>query len=129
MPRRAAADAAASAASIADNHFETRSEAMASTVNGSVDTIWTAGYGAGGDGGGAVYRRVVGEPAHAGKLQSADGAWWELAEREPNAKMFGGGRESVLTPRLPFRHSSITPAVRCTRPSWQATITSPAPCC
>src|SRR5690606_14102532 len=30
--------------------------------------------------GGALYKRAVSEPSHAGKVQSADGAWWEIAE-------------------------------------------------
>ncbi|MDM8344523.1 glycosyl hydrolase family 28-related protein, partial [Pseudochrobactrum sp. sp1633] len=47
------------------------------------------GYYATGDGGDALYKRVISEPAHAGKVQSADGAWWELSEEEPSVKMFG----------------------------------------
>lgn len=37
-----------------------------------------AGYAAPGDGGGGQYRRVTTEPTHEGKVQSIDGAWWEL---------------------------------------------------
>lgn len=43
-----------------------------------MNSLETRGYAAAGDGGGALYKKVVSEPAHAGKVQSADGAWWEL---------------------------------------------------
>ncbi|NBD96296.1 MAG: hypothetical protein GVY11_07470, partial [Gammaproteobacteria bacterium] len=32
---------------------------------------------------------VSAEPSHAGKVQSADGAWWELVERRPSPLQFG----------------------------------------
>lgn len=54
-----------------------------------VGYVRTAGYAAAGDGGGALYAKVVSEPTHGGKFQSADGAWWELAEKKVNALQFG----------------------------------------
>ncbi|MEM9232263.1 MAG: right-handed parallel beta-helix repeat-containing protein, partial [Pseudomonadota bacterium] len=42
-----------------------------------VDSVRTEGFNAAGDGGGALYRRAATEPPHAGKIRSADGAWWE----------------------------------------------------
>lgn len=51
--------------------------------------VRTAGYYSAGDGGGALYSRVVSEPSHAGKIQSDDGAWWELTTDKPNVHMFG----------------------------------------
>lgn len=65
--------------------------------------IRTAGYSASGDGGGALYKRVLTEPAHAGKFQSADGTWWELAESVINPMMFGALADGV---------SDDTPALR-----------------
>ena len=44
----------------------------------AVSFLRTAGRTQAGDGGGALYRRSASEPAHDGKLQSADGSWWEL---------------------------------------------------
>lgn len=38
----------------------------------------TNGYLTTGDGGGATYKRVVSEPSHNAKVQTADGAWWEM---------------------------------------------------
>jgi hypothetical protein len=51
--------------------------------------IRTQGYRAVGDGGAATYKRVVSEPTHPGKMQDADGAWWELCESVVNPIMFG----------------------------------------
>lgn len=48
------------------------------------------GYNTANDGGGGVYHAVDNEPAHAGKLQMADGSWWELVTTEANVRQFGG---------------------------------------
>jgi hypothetical protein len=58
--------------------FETRADAIASVIAPSVNGITTLGYASAGDGGSASYKRVSSEPSHAGKFQSADGAWWEM---------------------------------------------------
>lgn len=68
-----------------------RADIPAATVPASVAFIRTAGYAAAGDGGAALYVRAASEPTHGGKVQSADGAWWELAENVPNVRMFGAG--------------------------------------
>jgi hypothetical protein len=47
------------------------------------------GHSSVGDGGGAFYKKVAVEPTHAGKFQSADGAWWEIAETTVRPQMFG----------------------------------------
>lgn len=44
----------------------------------STTVILTAGYATPSDGGAARYKRVGAEPSHEWKVQSADGAWWEL---------------------------------------------------
>lgn len=49
----------------------------------------TSGYNTPGDGGACLYNRVDDEPTHAGKVQSADGSWWEIAETSPTPAMFG----------------------------------------
>lgn len=69
--------AAESAAGANLSNADSVAAARLINIPGSVNYIRTAGYAAPGDGGGALYRRVVFEPAHAGKFQSADGAWWE----------------------------------------------------
>lgn len=44
-----------------------------------ISAIRVNGYYAAGDGGDALYAKVVSEPGHAGKFRTADGAWWEIA--------------------------------------------------
>lgn len=58
-------------------------------INPNITAIRTNGYYDPGDGGGALYKRVASEPSHAGKIQSSDGAWWEIAERTLHVRMFG----------------------------------------
>ena len=69
--------------------FDTRAAVAAATVPAGLNMLRTAGYYAPGDYGGAWYKRAVSQPAHAGKIQSVDGAWWELAEPIANCRMFG----------------------------------------
>lgn len=75
--------------------------AQASTVRKAVASIRTRGYATRNDGGGAVYIRAAAEPAHDGKIRTADrwtadgnsdsinGGWWELAYDSPTPEMFG----------------------------------------
>jgi hypothetical protein len=84
---QAAADAAIGATGVAD--YSTRAAAQAATIPGAKNFIRVAGYSAAGDGGGAMYKRVVSAPANNAYLQSADGAYWELAEVYPSILQFG----------------------------------------
>ncbi|WP_404415565.1 discoidin domain-containing protein [Brevundimonas vesicularis] len=56
----------------------TRQQAQSMTIGPEFAAVRTTGYAAPGDGGGGLYKRVVSEPAHAGKFQSAGGQWWEV---------------------------------------------------
>lgn len=90
--KQAAEDAQAAAESAAGanlSNADSRAAAILTNFPGAVHYIRTAGYAAVGDGGGALYKRVLTEPTHAGKFQSADGAWWELAEDMVFVEMFG----------------------------------------
>lgn len=58
--------------------YENVAAVQAATISGGVNFVRTAGFNDAGDSGGAVYVRSISEPTHAGKIQSADGAWWEL---------------------------------------------------
>lgn len=71
------------------NFYETKALAVAARISGAINFITLGGYNAAGDGGASLYKRVGSEPSHAGKLQSADAAWWELAEERPTLEMFG----------------------------------------
>lgn len=58
-------------------------------VRSWVNAVHVLGYAASGDGGDAIYKRVGSEPTHAGKFQSLDGAWWEVASQQLTPQMFG----------------------------------------
>lgn len=69
--------------------FSIRAEAVAASIPLDVDSFRTNGYGAAGDGGGALYVRAGTEPTHDLKIQSFDGAWWEIAEPIIKPQMAG----------------------------------------
>lgn len=77
--------------------YSSRDALAGARVPTPVQYVRTAGYHEAGDGGGALYKRVAFEPDHGGKVQSADGAWWEIAELRVNPVMFGAlrGRENA----------------------------------
>lgn len=64
-------------------------------IKGTTNAIRTGGYFLAGDGGAALYKRVNAEPAHAGKIQSADGAWWELSSTRVTSAMFGARKNNL----------------------------------
>lgn len=73
----------------------TRQQAQSMTIGPAFAAVRTTGYSAPGDGGGALYKRVASEPTHAGKFQSGNGQWWELAEPSINVRMFGAKGDGV----------------------------------
>src|SRR5690606_22365763 len=90
------AQAAAEAAmtTVIDPQFSTKATAEAYSPDVAPDYIRTAGYAAAGDGGGALYKKVTSEPAHAGKfsITLSDGetvVWYEIAETVLRPEMFG----------------------------------------
>jgi hypothetical protein len=66
-----------------------RRAATARRIPPGVAALICTGYSRAGDRGAALYARASAEPPHQGKLRSADGAWWELAESELNPFQFG----------------------------------------
>jgi hypothetical protein len=58
--------------------FAARPEIASAVIGAGITHLRTAGYAAAGDGGAALYRRAGAAPSHALKVQSADGAWWEI---------------------------------------------------
>lgn len=97
-----AAEHAALAGLKASRH-DSRAAAQGTVIPGSQAFLRTDGYDAPGDGGGALYTRASSQPAHPGKLQSADGAWWELSSDRITTAMFGhtgkGSDESAAVQR------------------------------
>lgn len=69
--------------------YDTRAAAAAAEIPTTVTHLYTGGYSTPGDFGGALYKRVATQPTHAAKIQSADGAWWALAQWPINPIMFG----------------------------------------
>lgn len=65
------------------------------SVPAGISALRVNGYAAAGDGGRALYKRVDSEPTHAGKFQSADGAWWEIAEEVITPLMLGAIGDGV----------------------------------
>lgn len=63
----------------------------------SVTYVRTAGFSTPGDEGGALYKRSTLLPAHVGKEQSADGAWWEIAEHRLLLKQLGAQEGEDVT--------------------------------
>jgi hypothetical protein len=82
---------------IAENTFGTKGSVELWDPETPPDYVRTAGYATAGDDGGALYMKVGSEPAHAGKIQSADGTWWELARQTVTPQMFGAVGELLTS--------------------------------
>lgn len=78
-------------------NYPTRADIAAATIPAPILYITTSGYAAAGDGGRALYKRVGSAPSHSGKVQSTDGAWWELAELTVNPYQFGATEDDGTT--------------------------------
>lgn len=73
----------------------TRAAAILTNIPNNVNTVFTGGYASNSDRGGATYYRVNSEPAHLGKFQSADGAWWEINANQINPRQLGADYTGV----------------------------------
>jgi len=69
--------------------YDTRLAVSLANIKPTINAIHTGGFTTVGDGGGAMYKRVSAEPSHAGKVQSADGGWWELFGHSVDPKSLG----------------------------------------
>ncbi|WP_152848933.1 hypothetical protein [Brucella intermedia] len=74
--------------------FDTVFAASLAHIDSLVNVVRVAGYSVIGNGA-ALFRKVTHEPAHDGKFQSADGAWWELAEMEVSTPMLNIAADGV----------------------------------
>lgn len=76
--------------------YESRAKVEIAKVPPTTSFLRTAGYYAPGDGGAALYKRVLAEPLHSGKVKSSDGSWWEyIVEGDIVAAQFGVGIGSL----------------------------------
>ena len=95
-----------------EGFYDTAVGMAAVYVSSEINALHTSGFATVGDGGAAEYKRALFEPSHAGKIHTADGAWWELAERETNAKMFGAveeGADAAPAIQAFFDHAMAVP--------------------
>lgn len=69
--------------------YESRAAAILASISVLALSVWVGGYATPDDGGAASYKRVISEPAHEGKFQSADGAWWEIYTKADEAVSVG----------------------------------------
>ncbi|WP_419696286.1 hypothetical protein ACN2CC_10945 [Mesorhizobium muleiense] len=69
--------------------YDTRAALEKAAIPAERTSVRTGGFAVVGDGGHARYRRSERQPSHSGFVQSADGAYWELAEDVVTPEMFG----------------------------------------
>jgi len=86
--------------------FNTLADVQAASVDSAINVIRTGGYTTAGDLGGAFYKRVVSQPSHNGKVQSADGAWWEIAEPVLSVFMFGAKGDNSTDDTTAIRNTA-----------------------
>lgn len=70
--------------------YLTRGAVAAATISETVDAIRVMQFDLTTPLAPAVFARVAVEPSHSEKIQSADGAWWELSEPVVTPEMVGG---------------------------------------
>ncbi|MBG7616463.1 hypothetical protein IWC96_14390 [Brevundimonas sp. BAL450] len=99
----ATAEELTAAAFVTALDISTRARVALVTIPSWVKALNVAGYADAGDGGGGLYVWSATEPAHAGKVQSADGAWWELASQYAALEMFGGKADDSTDNYQPWR--------------------------
>ncbi|MGO1077981.1 tail fiber domain-containing protein [Inquilinus sp. CA228] len=102
--------------------YDSRMAAQSATIPGTVTNIRVAGYADPGDGGEALYKRVdaatVPQPPltpHKGYFQSTGGAWWLIAENEPNVRQFGAVGNGV-TPDTDFVQDAVDACITLAKP-------------
>lgn len=105
----AARDAAqAAASSIVPNMFATKAAAQAYNPVVSPDFLQLAGLTTSGDGGAALYKKVAVQPSHLGKLQIANGTWYEIAESEIDPLQMPGADDTArFTAALAFANKIV----------------------
>lgn len=91
--------------------FADRAAAEATAPDPATRLLRVLGWDVPGDGGAAHWRRVPAEPAHPGKLQTADGAWWALCEPEVRPEMFGAVAADAETDEGPQLAAALACAV------------------
>uniref|UniRef100_UPI00102816B9 phage tailspike protein n=1 Tax=Yersinia sp. 2105 StPb PI TaxID=2507058 RepID=UPI00102816B9 len=73
----------------AGDSFGSVADVQVANIPSTTKYINVDGYYSAGDGGAANYKQVASEPTHPGKIQSADGNWWEFVGIEINLYQTG----------------------------------------
>ena len=73
--------------------LSTKTEISTTMVGVAVGHVRAAGHSVAGDGDGALYKRAGIEPTHNLKVQSADGAWWELVAENGRINVLQAGAD------------------------------------
>lgn len=73
----------------AGDSFGSVADVQIANIPSTTKYINVDGYYSAGDGGAANYKQVASEPTHPGKIQSADGNWWEFVGIEINLYQTG----------------------------------------
>lgn len=110
-----ARDAAlAAVSSVVPNTFANKAAAASYSPTVAPDFLSLAGYGASGDGGAALYKKVASEPSHSGKfsitLQSAAVVWYEVAENVLRPEMFGAVGDDVADDTAEWQTAALLAA-------------------
>lgn len=89
--------------------FSTRAAAVAATIPVAITKVLhLLGYSALNDGGDATYKWVASQPSHPGKLQTADGAWWELLPTPfVTVRQFGAKGDGGTDDRAAFNNAAL----------------------
>lgn len=88
--------------------IDSRATAMVTTFPVSVNAIITSGYATSGDGGRARYKRVVSLAAGMLGFQSADGAWWQIAETTLTPEMAGAIGDGAVDDSVAIRNAAAS---------------------
>lgn len=89
----------------AGDRFGSVADVQAANIPSSTKYINVDGYYSAGDGGAANYKQVASEPTHAGKIQSADGNWWEITETSISPEQLGAKGDGVTEDGIAYKNT------------------------
>lgn len=94
--------------------FDSQADVEAANIDTGVGAIHILAFDSD-PGGSGIYDRVATEPGHAAKIQSGDGAWWELADPMVSVKIFNAAGDGTTNDTAAF-NSAIAAATAQDKP-------------